>query len=98
MRTWILVAAFGCSFGLGPQALQPSVAHADVPRSCVHPQADPLACARDTREVTHRVLPSARLRALRQRRRAYERVAPLEDRERNRTLESIDSRVRCSRC
>lgn len=94
--TWVLVTTFG--LGLAGLALQPDAAQAGVPRSCVHPQADPLACARDTRAVTHRVLPAARLRALRRQQREYERVAPREDRVRNRTLESIDSRLRCSRC
>ena len=98
MRTWLLVATFGCVFGLAALALAPDSARAGVPRSCVHPQADPLACARDTRAVTHRVLPAARLRALHRQRRAYERVAPREDRVRNHTLESIDSRLRCTRC
>jgi hypothetical protein len=98
MRKWVFAVLLGCVAGFAASALPTDAARAGVPRSCVHPQADPLACARATREVTHQVLPAARVRALRRQHRTYERVAPREDRERNRTLESIDSRLRCTRC
>ena len=93
MRVFAL-AILGLVFGLAA----PPDARAGVPRACNRPQAEPLACARATREVTHRVMPAARVRALRARRGLYERVVPVEDRQRNRALDVLERRSRCLRC
>ena len=73
----------------------PEVARAGVPRSCIHPTYDPLACPRDTRLVQLDVLPSARVRVLRrQASELEETVVPVQDRERNILLEQILEHLR----
>ena len=62
---------------------------ADVPRACVHPVADPIRCAEQTRAEHHDLLPTARLRALEAQRRRLERRIPLQDAERNALLLEI---------
>ena len=88
-----------CSIGWGICLVSPVLAppaSAGVPRSCIHPQANPLECPRDTRRVTHSVLPRARVKALRQQRRQLEREAAFEDRQRNRILRDIREGLRRS--
>jgi hypothetical protein len=69
--------------------LGPATGRADVPRACVHPRYDPIACARETREVHRDVLPLARLRALDAQRPRLAEEVPLQDAERNALLEAI---------
>ena len=88
LRCRILAAVLLLGCGLAPGA------EAGVPRSCVHPNIDRMACIRDTAAVRDRVLPSARLRALERERARLERLAPREDRQRNRLLRRILRRMR----
>ena len=97
---WLRVRGAGLSgivFLVAASALSPAAAHAGVPRSCIYPNSDALACPRDTRLVTLDVLPSARVRALKQQRAQRERVAPLQDGERNHLLEGIRDELRYPR-
>lgn len=96
MRLAVFGIILGISFGVG--AALPGDARAGVPRSCIHPQADVLACLDDTRRLTERVMPAARVRALRAQRRYPRRAAPLEDRRGNPTLHALDERLRCRDC
>ena len=89
--------AAGISLLLAAQVLAPATADAGVPRSCVHPHADPIQCPSDTRRVLHRVIPWARLQVLERQREQLDYVAPSQDRERNRLLEDIDGGLRCGR-
>ena len=99
MRTGTLALMLGLAFALSEAALAPQVASAGVPRSCVHPQADALACPRDTRSVTHRVLPARRVRALRAQQRAYERASRRDAvRMNDFTLRELRDELRCERC
>lgn len=79
---------------LAAQLVAPGSAQAGVPRSCIHPRADPIRCPIDTRRVGWSVIPLQRQKALEKQRQELERVAPLQDRERNRLLDAI----RRSRC
>jgi hypothetical protein len=96
-RAGRLLAVAAALWLAGP-AGSPAPARGGVPSSCIHPQADPIRCPRDTRLVTERVMPAARLRALRRQRPELERVAPREDRQRNRTLEQIREELPCPGC
>lgn len=62
---------------------------ADVPRCCVHPRFDPVACAEATRAEHRDVLPWARVRELAAQRHRLAGVAPREDLERNQILDEI---------
>ncbi len=64
-------------------------AGAGVPRACVHPQADRLRCAMETRREHLDLLPTQRLRELRQQFERLAAEAPLQDLERNLLLEDI---------
>jgi hypothetical protein len=86
---WAAALLLGLGLGVALALLTPAPAGAGVPRACIHPQADPLECPRATRRVTLRVLPAARVEALREQRRPLQEVAPREDRRRNRLLEEI---------
>lgn len=82
------------AWGIGPllagaALLGPAAGRADVPRACVHPRYDPIACARETRQVHRDVLPLARLRALDAQRPELAGEVPLQDAERNALLEAI---------
>ena len=72
------------------QMLAPAVAHAGVPRACIHPSSDPIECTRQMRLERNDVLPSARVRRLKRQRVEYEQiVVPFQDAERDRLLEEI---------
>jgi len=88
MRTRILTLGLGCGLVLVAQALVLAVAHAGVPRACVHPQADPFECREQTRRILYDVIPSARIEALREQDRLEERGNE-QDRERNQLLRDI---------
>ena len=98
MRKAAFIFAIATTIGFAAQSVTPPAANAGVPRSCVHPRADSLDCARDTRRVSQRVLSSARLRALARQHYRYEHVAPHEDRERNRMLQELRDAPLCPRC
>lgn len=89
-----VLLVIGCAICLAGAGLAPLPARGGVPRSCIHPRANPLECPRDTRLVTLDVLPLARVKALRQQRRQRRRVAPYEDRRRNQILEDIRDELR----
>ena len=59
-RFWATTLAVWLAAG----AFVPEEAQAGVPRSCIHPHFDPIDCARETRTLHRKVLPSARVRAL----------------------------------
>jgi hypothetical protein len=91
----VRIATLACvGLLLGVRALVPSLAHADVPRSCVHTSYDPIECPRETRLVHRDVLPSARLKALDEQRRRIERAIPLQEEERQILLEEIRDALR----
>ncbi len=70
--------------------LAPAVAHAGVPRACIHSSYDPIECTRQMRLERNDVLPSARVRRLESQRIEYEQiVVPFQDAERDRLLEEI---------
>lgn len=93
------LAAASTALGLALWALgAPPPAGADVPRACVHPRSDPIECPRQWRREYRDVLPLARLRALEAQRPRLRRVAPREDRVRNRLLLEILRSQRCSSC
>lgn len=99
MRTRTLALLLGLAFGLAGSTLTPDAARAGVPRSCIRPQADALACRHDTRLVTYRVMPAARVRALREQHRLYERATPRAARRlRGFTLEELRDGLDCPRC
>lgn len=88
------VSAVSVAFLIAAHALAPAVASAGVPRSCVHPNNDPIECPRETRLEHLDVLPSARLRVLQSQRPVLERtVVPVQDQERNTLLEQIRDRA-----
>lgn len=88
MRQTVIAIGLGALL-LTAAGLAASVAHAGVPRSCVHPRAHRLECRADTRRVMDQVLPSARLEALHHERRDLGRVTTRSNRERNRLLRGI---------
>ena len=90
--------ALACVAGSLAVTLAADEARAGVPRSCIRPQADALNCPRDTRLVTLRVLPAARVRALQKQRRILERVTPRDVGARYRSLEELRARLRCASC
>lgn len=94
MRPRGIAIAAGVALLLVAQLVAPVVARAGVPRSCIHPTYDPLACPRDTRLVQLEVLPWTRVRVLqRQAPELEETVVPVQDRERNILLEQILERL-----
>lgn len=95
MRILGIAALLELTLVAGVQVLAPPVAHGGVPRSCVWPRSDPIACPSETRLVSHEVLSSARLRELeKQERELQEVVVPVQDAERNRILEDIRDEAR----
>lgn len=94
MRRSAIAIGIGSGLLLLAGGLVPSVAHAGVPRSCVHPQAQPLECQADTRRVMLKVLPSARLQALRAQEPDLAEAGNLRSRERDRILRDIRRDVR----
>jgi hypothetical protein len=74
--------------------LAPAPAGAGVPRSCIHPQANPIECPKDTRKVLLKVIPSARRRALREQRPELERTFEARSLRRDRLLEEILGTIR----
>ena len=93
MRSGWIASGIGVALVLAAGLGAPA-ARAGVPRACIHPQADPLECPRQTRQVLLRVLPSARVRALEGQQRELERTAPLQDRTRNRLIREIRNSLR----
>ena len=89
-----VAVGLGLGLLLGAWTLASTVAHADVPRSCVHPRIDRLACQAETRRVQHEVLPSARLQVLREQEAALAEVGTLQERERNELLRQIRRELR----
>jgi hypothetical protein len=94
VRAVEIAIGFGIVFLLTAPLLGASVARAGVPRSCIHPNADPIECPRDTRRVMREVLPSARVRELQKQRPELERTVPLQAEERNEILREIRRMLR----
>ena len=69
--------------------LLPAASWGDVPRSCIHPRANPIECVRDQREALLKVVPSARRRALLEQRSDLERAVEVQSLQRNQLLEEI---------
>ncbi len=72
------------------QMLVPAVAHAGVPRACIHSSYGPIECSRQMQLERNDVLPSARVRRLeRLRLEDQQIVVPLQAAERNRLLNEM---------